>query len=83
MLPAPIAGEARKQAESPGPGQRISLAKTGSSATAPPSSTANRSSEIEPRMTFFRRCSGAPPARVFRLSGFPARGLARKLDFQP
>ena len=52
IAPAPIAGAVRSRPSPHGPVLRISLANTGSSATAPPSSTANRSREIDPRITF-------------------------------
>ncbi len=45
---APTPGALRSRPSPQGPVLRISLAYTGSSATAPPSRTANMSSEIEP-----------------------------------
>ncbi len=45
-----MAGPARSRPKPSGPTCSTSLAKAGSSAVAPPSSTANRSSEIAPRM---------------------------------
>ena len=38
-----------------GPVRKISLAYTGNSATAPPSNTANKSSEIDPKINFCRQ----------------------------
>ncbi len=48
---APIAGAARSRPRPQGPTCSMSLANIGSSAVAPPSSTANRSSEIAPSTT--------------------------------
>ncbi|OIQ68207.1 hypothetical protein GALL_502060 [mine drainage metagenome] len=47
---APIAGPERSIPNPSGPTFRISLANAGKSAVAPPSNTANRSSEIAPKM---------------------------------
>ncbi|MCY1447350.1 hypothetical protein D9M71_639660 [compost metagenome] len=48
---APTAGAERSRPSPHGPVSRMSLANTGSSAVAPPNSTANRSREIAPRMS--------------------------------
>ena len=45
---APMAGAERNMPRPQGPVSRMSLANTGSSAVAPPSSTANRSREMAP-----------------------------------
>ncbi len=47
---APIAGAARNRPSPSGPVWNTSSAKIGSNAVVPPSSTANRSSEMTPRM---------------------------------
>ena len=52
---APTPPAARNQPSPIGPTCRISCAYTGSSATAPPSNTANISSEIDPSTTFSRQ----------------------------
>src|SRR5580658_4784331 len=52
IAPAPTAGALRSNPSPHGPVCKISCAYAGSSATAPPSSTANKSSEIEPNTTF-------------------------------
>ena len=58
---APAAGAARSRPRPQGPVCRMSLAKIGSSAVAPPSSTANRSSEMAPSSTGLsrRKCTPA------------------------
>ncbi|MNO81969.1 hypothetical protein D3C76_732280 [compost metagenome] len=48
---APTAGAERSRPRPQGPVSRMSRANTGSSAVAPPSSTANRSSEMAPKMS--------------------------------
>ena len=53
IIAAPTPGAVRSSPSPHGPVCRISRAYTGRSATAPPSSTANRSSEIAPRISFF------------------------------
>ena len=82
MLPAPIAGDARSRASPQGPVRRTSLANTGSSATAPPSSTANRSSEIDPRMIFFSTMMCRPRQHGFHGQRFPGPGLGAQLDLR-
>ncbi len=52
---APMAGELRNWPKPRAPTCRMSLANTGSRAVAPPSSTATRSSEIEPNTIFWRQ----------------------------
>ncbi|MNC32556.1 hypothetical protein D3C75_809180 [compost metagenome] len=48
---APTAGAERNRPRPIGPVSRMSLANTGSNAVAPPNNTANRSSEMAPRMS--------------------------------
>jgi hypothetical protein len=52
---APRPGDARNRPSPHGPVPSTSRANTGSSANTPPSTTANRSSEIAPRMILLRR----------------------------
>ena len=52
---APTAGAARSTPKPSGPTCSTSRAKTGSSAVAPPSSTAKRSSEMAPKTIFWRQ----------------------------
>ena len=54
MRVAPMAGAARNRPKPSSPTCRMSRAKTGSRAVAPPSSTANRSSEMAPNTIFWR-----------------------------
>ena len=63
---APTAGAARRTPSPAGPTSSTSFANTGSSATAPPNSTANRSSEIAPNSTGVRRTSRTPPSTLAR-----------------
>ncbi len=51
MAKEPIAGLAFKKPRPSGPTIKISLAKMGSNATAPPKRTANKSREIAPKKT--------------------------------
>src|SRR5580700_3686527 len=74
MVAAPIPGAQRSKPSPQGPVIRISLAYTGSSATAPPSSTANRSSEIDPRLNFARHMYRKPASTLLVLIG--SRDLA-------
>ena len=48
--------------------------RSGSSATAPPSSTANMSSEIEPRISFFSQMKRKPASTVRKLVGSRSAG---------
>ena len=63
MIPArraPTAGALRSTPSPTGPTSRMSRANSGSSATAPPKSTATRSSEIAPSSTGVRRTNRSP-----------------------
>ena len=51
----------------------MSLAYAGKSATAPPNSTANRSSETAPRITFLRQTNRKPSSSVCQVSGVAGR----------
>ena len=55
MATAPTPGALRRIPSPAAPTFRISRAYTGSSATAPPSSTANRSSEMAPSISWLRQ----------------------------
>ena len=57
-----ITGALRKNPKPSGPTCRISRAKIGNSAVAPPNSTANRSSEIAPSTTGRERTNFTPSA---------------------
>ena len=57
---APAGAEARRSPRPVGPTSRMSFAKIGSNATAPPRSTAKRSSEIAPKSTRVRRIRRTP-----------------------
>ncbi len=62
----PTAGAVRRSPRPVGPTSRMSFAKIGRSATAPPSRTAKRSSEIAPSSTFVRRMSRTPASTSSR-----------------
>ncbi len=64
MLVEPMGSAALSQPSPPGPTCRMSLAYTGSNAVAPPSSTANRSSVIVPRITGVPKTKRRPTPRV-------------------
>ena len=66
---APIAGAARKRPSVQGPDCRISRAKIGNSAVAPPSSTAKRSSDSVPSSTGLRQTNTSPPTRDRNVGG--------------
>ena len=66
---APIAGAALSRPRPQGPVCRMSRAKMGSKAVAPPSSTANRSREITPSTTGRARMNEMPANRVFSVAG--------------
>ena len=70
----PTAGAARRKPRPVGPTSRMSLANTGKSATAPPRSTAKRSSEIAPSKTFVRRMSRTPASTSPRPAAPPETG---------
>ncbi len=72
---APTAGALRRAPSPTGPTSRMSFAKIGISAAAPPRSTANRSSEIAPSRTGVRRMS-ATPANTSRSEGVPVTSWA-------
>ena len=83
---APTAGAARRNPEPTGPTCRTSLAKAGSRAVAPPKSTANRSSDMEPRIGGWSRTKRTPDSRLRMVIGSaasvstlpPARSLQMK-----
>src|SRR5262252_5293765 len=68
MSTAPIAGALRRRPNPQGPTRSISRAYTGNNATAPPSSTANKSSEIRPRISFFLQMKRNPANSVLRVT---------------
>ena len=61
MITAPIAGDARSTPSPVGPTCRISAAKIGSSATAPPKNTEKRSSVSAPKSTGSPNTNVTPP----------------------
>ena len=78
MIPAsraPTAGALRRIPSPTGPVWRICLANSGSSATAPPNRTANRSSVIAPSITGVRRMNRTPPRNVDQLGAEPSRSV--------
>ena len=60
----PAKGAARMMPNPSGPTLKISLAKTGSMATAPPKSTANISSDNAPSITWFLKTNRNPAVRL-------------------
>ena len=76
MPSAPMAGAARSMPSPNGPADRMSEAKIGSSAVAPPSSTANRSNEIMPSTAGVRRMKATPAKTVCKVTGMRAAGAA-------
>ena len=66
---APTATALRSTPSPNGPVCRIDFAKSGRRATAPPKSTANRSSVIAPRMIGVARMKRMPPSRLCQLGG--------------
>ena len=62
MVSAPMAGAERNRPSPHGPVSRMSRAKIGSSAVAPPRNTANMSSDRVPRMMRSRRTKRKPPS---------------------
>src|SRR3954470_21830678 len=74
---APTAGAARKMPSPEGPTSKTSLAKIGSSAVAPPSSTANRSSEMTPSTIGLWRMQEKPANSALNVRG--GRPLANAL----
>ena len=78
MPSAPTAGAARNRPSAHGPAAWMSRANTGSSAVAPPSSTANRSSEIAPRMIGLRLMKPKPAKNVASVNGSRC-GVARSM----
>ena len=74
MVSAPIAGAERSSPSPHGPVSRMSRAKIGSSAVAPPSNTANMSSDSVPRMMRSCRTKRKPPSSDVRLNGSVLRG---------
>ena len=74
---APAAGAARSNPKPQGPVCRMSRAKIGSSATAPPSSTANRSSETAPSTTGRCAMKRSPASSAPAETGSRVRGTAR------
>ena len=71
---APTAGAPRSKPSPQGPTCRISLANIGSSAVAPPSSTANRSSDTAPRTALRWQMKMTPAKTVRRVTGSRGRG---------
>ena len=69
MASAPTAGAARRKPRPQGPACRMSRANIGSSAVAPPSSTAKRSSEIVPSMTGRLRMKETPAKTEASVTG--------------
>ncbi len=65
---APTAGAERSRPRPQGPVSRMSLANTGSRAVAPPRSTANRSSEIAPKMSGRLRMKRMPASSESRVA---------------
>ena len=79
MIPAsiaPTAGALRSTPSPTGPTSSMSRAKTGSSATAPPNSTATRSSEIAPSSTGVRRTKRRPASSEARREPPTSNGAA-------
>ena len=74
---APRPGAARSQPRPAGPTCRMSFAKIGSSATAPPNNTANRSSVMAARNNGFGAHEAEACEHVLRASvcRWPARGV--------
>ncbi len=72
MVRAPSDGAARSQPRPTGPTPRMSLAKIGSRATAPPRSTAKRSSVIAARKTGLWRMKAKPANRSALASSRPS-----------
>jgi hypothetical protein len=66
MSAAPTAGELRRMPSPHGPVCRMSRAKMGRSAVAPPNSTAKRSSEMAPRMAFLANTKRTPSSSPFQ-----------------
>ncbi|MCY1541784.1 hypothetical protein D9M68_774870 [compost metagenome] len=75
---APQAGAARSAPSAQGPAFRMSLAKMGSSAVAPPSSTANRSSDRVPSSRRRWKMKVMPANSVRQVVG-SLRGGARSM----
>jgi hypothetical protein len=71
---APIEGAARKRPRPQGPVWRMSRAKMGRRATAPPSSTAKRSSVIAPRMMGWAKMNRRPASTSADLDTPGSRG---------
>ncbi|MNH05410.1 hypothetical protein D3C79_647330 [compost metagenome] len=65
---APTAGAERNNPRPQGPVSKMSLANTGNSAVAPPSSTANKSREMAPRMSGRLRIKRIPASSDSRLA---------------
>ena len=74
MVSAPIAGAERSRPSPHGPVSRMSRAKIGNSAVAPPRNTANMSSDSVPRMMRSPRTKRKPPSSDDRLNGSVLRG---------
>ncbi len=75
---APQAGAARNAPSAQGPASRMSFAKIGSSAVAPPSSTANRSNDSVPSSNRRWKMKVMPPNSVRQVVG-SLRGGARSM----
>src|SRR5580700_30648 len=79
IAPAPTPGALRNNPNPHGPVCKISRAYTGSSATAPPSNTANKSREMAPRINFSRQIKCSPANTVFNDAGSRRRACGRVL----
>ena len=78
IIAAPTAGALRNRPRPIGPTCRMSRANTGSSAVAPPSSTANRSSEIAPKTTGRARKKRTPSATRANLPASAPTGFVTR-----
>ena len=67
MITEPTAGAARRTPSPCGPALRTSLAKTGSTATAPPNSTANRSRLMALSSSRWEKTKRSPSARLVKM----------------
>ena len=77
-MSAPSAGALRSRPSPAGPTARMSRAKIGSSAVAPPNSTQNRSSEIAPSTASVRQMKRTPPSTAVHDSGSALVPLLRR-----
>jgi hypothetical protein len=77
---APAAGAERSNPNPQGPVSRTSRAKIGSSAVAPPRSTAKRSSEIAPSTTLWPKMKANPANTELHVTRLLQRRTPRRLD---